>query len=514
MNYEIRTRVLECEFKNLKCNAEFDEIIKSKFGFTTKYESARLCIGRSLAEISPIQFSKYNGENVKTGIDGKILFGDEIDLWISLFILNESFNNNNVFEDLKKVIEMHWNRGSILLKADFLDLKEDADRMAGFLVEFLPKFDNIPKDLGSTIIPREIRLKVGSISQLTESGEGIDFCINGQGIAPHIALMGKIGSGKTTTGIQIAEELISKAGIPFIIIDPKGEFNKNGGHGKNIRKFRDNVNFIEIGSEPIPLEFLPKSDVSSFSINIATSALRDSFAITCNNTGEVQLNMLSSAIEKTIRISRNRDLSSIKDNYVKELENGKKPQDSIYSRLNELTKNNIFVPDMDSKEFFKQSWVLSLNKIPSDELKKITLLIFLDTYKNYILGLGESSVDGGFRELTNLLVIDEARRILSNKKYQSLIDLLRQGRSKGQVVMLLSQDPSDFDGHTEDFTTQLGTVISFACAQSEKGLKALRGAFGRKLMSNQFSDTMLGPGIAFCKLPNRDPENIICWDAQ
>ena len=77
--------------------------------------------------------------------------------------------------------------------------------------------------------------------------------------------------------------------------------------------------------------------------------------------------------------------------------------------------------------------------------------------------------------------------------------------------MLLSQDPSDFDGHSEDFTSQLGTVISFACSQSDKGLKALKGAFGRKLMSNQFSDTTLKPGVAFCKLPNRDPENIICW---
>lgn len=511
MNYEIRAKVLDSEFKNLKSNAEFEEVIKSKFGFTTKYEAARLCIGRSLAEVAAPQYSKLMGETVKTGIDGKILFGEEIDLWIALFIMNDNLTSSNTFDDLKKVIEAHWNRGSALLKADFVGLREDPDRLAGFLVEFLPQIENYNEKTLKASNLGEIRLKVGSISKALNDSEEIDFCINGQGIAPHIALMGKNGSGKTTTGIQIAKEIIQKAKIPFILIDPKGEFIKNGEPDSEINKFCENINFVEVGTNPIPLDFLPKSDMSSFSINLATSVLRDSFALTCNNAGEVQLNMLSAAIEKTIRTSKIRDISSIKDNYVKELESNSKPQDSIYSRLNELTKNEIFSPDMEAKEFFSHSWVLSFKKIPSEDLKKITLLMFLDTYKNHILSMDESAVVEGYRQLTSLLVIDEARRILTNKKYQSLVDLLRQGRSKGQVVMLLSQDPSDFDGQTEDFTTQLGTVISFACSQSDKGLKALKGAFGRKLMANQFSDTTLGPGVAFCKLPNRDPENIICW---
>ncbi len=80
--------------------------------------------------------------------------------------------------------------------------------------------------------------------------------------------------------------------------------------------------------------------------------------------------------------------------------------------------------------------------------------------------------------------------------------------------MLLSQDPSDFDGQADDFTTQLGTVIAFACIQSQRGLRSLQGAFGRRLQPGEFADTFLPPGVAFAKLPGREPERIACWSPE
>jgi hypothetical protein len=77
--------------------------------------------------------------------------------------------------------------------------------------------------------------------------------------------------------------------------------------------------------------------------------------------------------------------------------------------------------------------------------------------------------------------------------------------------MLLSQDPSDFEGQEYDFMTQIGTVVAFACNQSKGGLKALEGAFNRKVQTREFSDTYLEQGVAFCKLPGRQPERIRCW---
>ncbi len=52
----------------------------------------------------------------------------------------------------------------------------------------------------------------------------MDFVLNGPGVPPHIVLMGAIGKGKTITGVQIALDLARHTGIPFLMINPKGEF--------------------------------------------------------------------------------------------------------------------------------------------------------------------------------------------------------------------------------------------------------------------------------------------------
>lgn len=118
---------------------------------------------------------------------------------------------------------------------------------------------------------------------------------------------------------------------------------------------------------------------------------------------------------------------------------------------------------------------------------------------------------GGFRSFRHLLVLDEARKVFKERRSESLVDLVRQGRSKGSVVMLLSQDPSDFEGQAEDFTTQLGVVIAFACNQTQKGLGSLQGVFGRKLQASEFGDTYLPAGVAFVKLPGVQADRLRCW---
>ena len=222
--------------------------------------------------------------------------------------------------------------------------------------------------------------------------------------------------------------------------------------------------------------------------------------------------MLRSAVENVIRHERRRDLTTIRDAYRRELQQANKKHDSILSRLNELTQLQVFEASSSPAEFFSRNCVLSLKALATEELKKLVILLVLDSLRSFVLSQHESPVVEGFRSLRHLLVIDEARRILASKKYQSLVDLLRQGRSKGEVVMLLSQDPSDFDGQADDFTTQLGTVIAFACAQGQRGLRSLQGAFGRRLQPNEFADTFLPPGVAFAKLPGREPDRVMCWN--
>jgi hypothetical protein len=359
----------------------------------------------------------------------------------------------------------------------------------------------------------EIRLRVGSVSKTLSGDKHIDFAINSSGVAPHIALMGKIGSGKTTTGLQIALDLVAKTGIPFIFIDPKGEFvDGNQPRGK-LASLGTRVGAIEVGITPIPLDFLPPATGPANRIAKAAMGLRDTISLCCSNVGDLQKDLLRTVIQDVLNSGHDRSLESIRNNYERALlANNKSGIDSVVSRLNELTNRDMpcFEPQMSPAQFFRQSWIISLKELP-EELKKLVTLLVLDTVSTFLLEQADSECPDGFRQLRHLLVVDEARKILREKKSESLVELIRKGRSKGSAVMLLSQDPSDFEGQADDFLSQLGTVIAFACNQTKNGLGALGGVFGRKLQAAEFSDTQLEPGVAFVKLPNHPPERIRCW---
>ena len=51
-----------------------------------------------------------------------------------------------------------------------------------------------------------------------------------------------------------------------------------------------------------------------------------------------------------------------------------------------------------------------------------------------------------------------------------------------------------------------------ALQRSHSGLRALEGVYGRKVQPKEFSDTYLPRGVAFAKLPGREPERIKYWD--
>ena len=59
-----------------------------------------------------------------------------------------------------------------------------------------------------------------------------------------------------------------------------------------------------------------------------------------------------------------------------------------------------------------------------------------------------------------VLVVDEARRVLSYGQ-PSLISLVRESRSKGMSVFLISQSPEDYDTAEEDFLDQIGLTACF-----------------------------------------------------
>lgn len=516
MNLDLKQQIWKANFSPTEDAAAFEEEFRKAFGLQRRYEASRLLIGRSLAEPGhpdPLPPStKFYGKP----IPGEYLFGDNDDLWLCLIVIEGRLGDGAMLEDFRTQIEAHWARGHRLLKEELEACQGNEIRLIQRLADLLPE-TTLPAGLPEMRTPTgvgEIRLKVGSVSTTLSGNKPIDFVLNAAGVAPHMALMGKNGSGKTTTGVQIALDLAQKAGVPFIFIDPKGEFVKDGKPTGPFAKFGAPISAIEVGTTALPLDFMPLPTAPANRIAKAAMALRDTLGLCCNNIGDLQKDLLRVAIQDIFNTGTDRNLSAIRDAYERALvAAGKNGVDSVVSRLNELTNPDMpcFEPSLNPAQFFGQSWVISLKELP-EELKRLVTLLLMDSVSTFLLEQVDSPVTPeGHRTLRHLLVVDEARKILRDKKSESLVELIRKGRSKGAVVMLLSQDPSDFEGQADDFLSQLGTVIAFACNQTRSGLGALSGVFGRKLQAAEFSDTQLAPGVAFVKLPGRQADRICCW---
>ena len=515
MSLDFLDNVWRSDFRPTEESAAFEDSLRKTFGLAYRYEAARLLMGRSLAEPEPPPALPSETKYYNKPIPGELLFGDQVELWICAFTEDGKFTSTATFADLKALIEAHWARGCALVKEELESCQNNEIKLVQRLCDRLPEegrgFDTGAGLAGGT--EGEVQLHVGSTSRMLSNNEPVEFAINAPGIAPNIALMGGVGKGKTTTGTQMALELVRNARIPLLFIDPKGEFVSDGSVTGALGELGPAITGIEVTSQAIPLDFLPPNTAPGQRIGRAAMRMRDTLMMCCRSPGDLQKDLLRNSIQDTITAGNDRSLDAIRDRYERQLlANGKQPMDSIVSRLNELTDASMpcFAPQLQPSQFFSRSWVISLKLLP-EELKRLVTLLLLDATYSFLIEQDDSPVPNGFRVLRHLLVVDEARKILHEKKSESLVDLIRQGRSKGAVVMLLSQDPSDFEGQADDFLSQIGTVVAFACNQSRKGLGSLEGVFGRKLQAAEFTDTQLQPGVAFVKLPGREPDRIQCW---
>ncbi len=115
------------------------------------------------------------------------------------------------------------------------------------------------------------------------------------------------------------------------------------------------IGAMEAGADPVPLDFVPRADAAPMKI-------------------------ARTAIERVITDGGDRNLETIRETYERELRAAGKENDSIVSRLNELTHVRCFDAKLQPAQFFSQSWIVSLKGLP-EELKRLVTLVLLDSVK-------------------------------------------------------------------------------------------------------------------------------------
>jgi len=446
-------------------NTEF----MGRLGMRKRYLPARLAISRSLAMSVPVPFLDDEPEPGKV-IKGDTLFGTGTALSVWLALIVERAGEPDI--DVKRLVSLvgaHWRRGLVKLDEEWEQAGTDVARFVRRLVEVaeLPTAGvRVPVSGVSDAMfsSGEIKVPLGEIGEDVATREKVFWSLNGKGGAPHAAIMGGSGSGKTVMAVAMLRAIRERASVPLLAFDFKGDLaGFTGTKGQVALGEAFEAQVIEPPRMPVPLDVLALSQKDEFGIDEAALRLRESFSrLKGSKLGNIQRGYVHEAANRALSSEDPCELRHIRDRLFEVYQEREAKEDGAVSSMVELCRFSLFEPRHSPAEFFRKNWIIKLPPTVPEDSRTIVVNLLLDALDRYLNGLvdAETGLDGA-RGLRILCMIDEAHQILGTR-LPSLSRLIRMSRSKGGAVMLISQSPDDFSGEDDEFLDNMGLVAAFA----------------------------------------------------
>lgn len=491
-----------------RTTAEADEVsrrLMERLGLAKHYVPARLAIGCSLAVAEPPPTAQ--GEAGRQ-IPGDTLFGSpsELSAWVSLLIEHAGRAPEDE-KEFQRWVAAHWARGLRLLSETLTAAHDDSAAFWRSLAAALPRAAS-PDDAPGRPEPggltpdhaAPIPVPVGPVSIDATTGEQLVWRVNGSGSSPHAAVMGGVGSGKTRTAIAMLRAMRAISPFALVAFDFKGDMTD----GDNALDQAFGANVIQPPQQPVPLDVLALADRTPVGIATAAQRLRDSLAtLKRSDFGARQRDALAAAAETALRTRTPCTLADIRDALRREYGQRSMKEDGAISTLNDLCRLPLFSPDQSPAAFFSRSWVIRLPQDLPNEAANAVVTLVTDALDRWVNTLDDAPTDAERnRSLRIACVIDEAHRVLG-AKLPGLSHLIRMGRSKGAMAMLISQQPGDFEGEDDEFLAEMGLVAAF-------GTNA-RPAATRRIFGTNADLAALTRGEAWIKLRNEPARRIQAW---
>ncbi len=472
--------------------------LKTALGYKVNYLVARLAIARSLALTKPLQADGKEADDDDGGrtIRGQQLFGEgpEAAAWIAL-IVQRGGSLTLSKRDIQALVAAHWRRGARLLMDDWDEAGNDLSRF----VERLAAAAGLPETSasrrnadGATVgngaaFDGPVTVPVGEVATDADTSESVVFPLNAPGGSPHMALMGGAGSGKTRTAARMLRAIHAAAPLPLLAFDFKGDLASSYG--------LHDVFGARVLAPPrsaLPLDVLAVTERDDVTLKEAAARFRDSFArIKRSGLGGQQADLLREAALAVLKAKQLATIEDVRDAVKREYDRLRRKPDEMLATLNELTSFTLFAPRMSPAEFFGSSWIISLPPATPETVRRLVVNLTLDALDRWLNSLPEAPIAAGHRSLRHLCMIDEAHQILETK-LPALGNLVRMSRSKGGVVMLVSQSPNDFAGEDDDFLDNVGLTVAFN-TQAQSG--PTKRIFGQAQPLSS-----LAPGEALCRV--------------
>ena len=456
------------DYDSDKLNTKF----MGRLGMRKRYLPARLAISRSLAISAPLVMKSDEREPGKV-IKGDTLFGTgtALSVWLSLIVEKSELSDMDV-RKLITTVGVHWRRG--LAKLD--EKWDQSGRQVGAFVRRMVDVADLRQSGGGlpglsggdasgvTFSNGEIKAPLGEIGEDLVTGQTILWSLNGMGGAPHAAIMGGSGSGKTVMAAAMLRAIREQAPVPLLAFDFKGDLEGfTGTRGQTALGETFEAQVFEPPRIPVPLDVLALSREDQFGIDEAALRFRESFSrLKGSRLGDIQRNRVHEAASRALTTEEPCELHHILDRLLKVYQEHGAREDGATSSMNELCHFPLFKPELSPVAFFQKSSIIKLPPNVPEDSRTIVVNLLLDALDQYLNGLVDADISPeGARGLRILCMIDEAHQILGTK-LPSLSRLIRMSRSKGGAVMLVSQSPDDFSGEDDEFLDNMGLVAAFA----------------------------------------------------
>ena len=262
----------------------------------------------------------------------------------------------------------------------------------------------------------------------------------------HLAIIGMSGSGKTQFGLEILAQIYEQfPDLGLVLFDyAKGDIADNNQFVNLIK-----AEVVNLKKRPMPFNPLQlPSDIEKVERNEFVQSFVD-IVDTVIGLGEAQKNRLYEVLKDLYALYGNIDVYDLYEK-IKEIYQHK--PNKLLEITRQLVDFKIFPRKTTSADIFlfQKKWIFDIHELLSSSIKELTVFVTLHHLYRQIMRLKDAPLSKNARLMRGIIFIDEAHNYLKFKA-NILEKMVREMRSKGVAIFLLSQHIDDFETKSYNF---------------------------------------------------------------
>ncbi|TCZ74062.1 DndE family protein [Flaviaesturariibacter aridisoli] len=474
-------------FKTTKENQVTIRTLTDKFAFKNEAAIARIAINYTLQldkKFDAKEFEDLDSDGKEYRVE--TLAGTTVNPTIFKSLFSQHYGRLLSENEFNRLLKLHLNFGLNKIYSDLTDKSRGKFSHIDYLISIIKNGLNFVSDSSTYLGPptthsinvTEFQGKVSLNIGRDQKGNNVLLELNNLDHfdSRHIAVAGMIGSGKTQFVLDLLYQFRNQSAnaLNFIYIDYKGE-----GHSDRLQKFLSAAacEYVDISAGAFdfnPLSYISMSNERTRNFNIRSFV--DAVAAIDANITIKRKNILTSVISKCFDSAKDGlhpTLFDVFEELKAYYEEREMDPDTLFAVVEQLSID-VFKPKVVSgaKKLYNKSLYLNLPSAVSDTLRQLCVFAILNYLNTEFTSSNDVEPDENrIVPIRYVIAIDEAHVYLKNKNASKVLEnMLRLIRSKGVVVILLTQGVEDYKQKNFDFSSQIKIPVCLNIRNKDYGL--------------------------------------------